>query len=116
MVRRLTASTDPTSCHPALVGQSAAAAPLQSLPPRRPRFTRGDSQASLPKVGLFGKGCWSLVRVPPGVFLSIIPVEMADLLWLVSWKRRCSRQCHCSSSRGLSDVLTPGQGLVRLCG
>ena len=36
MVRRLTASTDPTSCHPALVGQSAAAAPLQSLPPRRP--------------------------------------------------------------------------------
>ena len=37
VVRRLTASTDPTSCHPALVGQSAAAAPLQSLPPRRPR-------------------------------------------------------------------------------
>ena len=31
------ASTDLTSCHPALVGQSAAAAPLQSLPPRRPR-------------------------------------------------------------------------------
>ena len=38
VVRRLTASTDPTSCHPALVGQSAAAAPLQSLPPRRPRL------------------------------------------------------------------------------
>ena len=37
VVRRLTASTDPTSGHPALVGQSAAAAPLQSLPPRRPR-------------------------------------------------------------------------------
>ena len=37
VVRRLTASTDPTSCHPALVGQSAPAAPLQSLPPRRPR-------------------------------------------------------------------------------
>ena len=37
VVRRLTTSTDPTSCHPALVGQSAAAAPLQSLPPRRPR-------------------------------------------------------------------------------
>ena len=36
VVRRLTASTDPTSCHPALVGQSAPAAPLQSLPPRRP--------------------------------------------------------------------------------
>ena len=38
VVRRLTASTDPTSCHPALVGQSATAAPLQSLPPRRPRI------------------------------------------------------------------------------
>ena len=37
VLRRLTASSDPTSCHPALVGQSAAAAPLQSLPPRRPR-------------------------------------------------------------------------------
>ena len=37
VVRRLTASTDPTSCHPALVRQSAAAAPLQSLPLRRPR-------------------------------------------------------------------------------
>ena len=74
------------------------------------------SQVSLPKVGLFGKGCSSLVRVPPGVFLSIIPVEMADLLWLVSWKGRCSSQRHCSSSRGLADPPTPGQGLVRLCG
>ena len=37
VVRGLTAFTDPTSCHPALVEQSAAAAPLQSLPPRRPR-------------------------------------------------------------------------------
>ena len=36
VVRRLTTSTDPISCHPALVGQSAVAAPLQSLPPRRP--------------------------------------------------------------------------------
>ena len=67
-------------------------------------------------LNLHGKGCWSLVRVPPGVFLSIIPVEMADLLWLVSWKGRCSSQRHCSSSRGLSDILTPGQGLVLLCG
>ena len=29
--------TDPTTSHPALVGQSASAAPLQPLPPRRPR-------------------------------------------------------------------------------
>ena len=37
VVRRPSSSTDPTTSHPALVGQSAAATPLQSLPPRRPR-------------------------------------------------------------------------------
>ena len=37
VVRRLTASTDPTNYRLALVGQSASAAPLQPLPPRRPR-------------------------------------------------------------------------------
>ena len=37
MVRRPSASTDPTTSRPALVGQSASAAPLQPLPPRRPR-------------------------------------------------------------------------------
>ena len=36
VVRRLP-STDPTTSRPALVGQSASAAPLQPLPPRRPR-------------------------------------------------------------------------------
>ena len=38
VVRRLTASTDPTSGRPALVGQPAAATTLQSFPPRRPRI------------------------------------------------------------------------------
>ena len=37
VVRRPSSSADPTTYHPALVGQSASAAPLQSLPPRRPR-------------------------------------------------------------------------------
>ena len=37
VVRRLTASTDPTTSRPALVGQPAPAALLQPLPPRRPR-------------------------------------------------------------------------------
>ena len=36
VVRRLTSSTDPTTSCPALVGQSALAATLQPLPPRRP--------------------------------------------------------------------------------
>ena len=37
VVRRPSSSTDPTTSRPALVGQSAPAAPLQSLPPRHPR-------------------------------------------------------------------------------
>ena len=37
VVRRPATSTDPTTSRPALVGQYASAAPLQSLPPRRPR-------------------------------------------------------------------------------
>ena len=37
VVRRPSSSTDPTTSYPALVGQPAPAAPLQSLPPRRPR-------------------------------------------------------------------------------
>ena len=37
VVPRLAASTDPTTSRPALVGQPASAAPMQPLPPRRPR-------------------------------------------------------------------------------
>ena len=37
VVRRPPTSSDPTTSRPALVGQSASAAPLQPLPPRRPR-------------------------------------------------------------------------------
>ena len=37
VIRRPVASTDPTTSRPALVGQSASAASLQSLSPRRPR-------------------------------------------------------------------------------
>ena len=37
VVRRPSVSTDPTTTRPALVGQSASAASLQSLPLRRPR-------------------------------------------------------------------------------
>ena len=37
------------------------------------------------------------------------------LLWLVSWKGRCSSQRHCTSSRGFSNSLTSRQGFVRFC-
>ena len=36
---------------------------------------------------------------------------MEDLLWLVSWKGRCSSQRHCTSSRRLSDTLRQDKGL-----
>ena len=64
----------------------------------------------------FGKGCSSLVRVPQNLHPAPLPVEVADVLWLMSWKGRCSSQRHCSSSRGLYNTLTPRRGLVRLCG
>ena len=53
VVRRLTASTDPTSCHPALVGQPAAATPLQSLPPRRSRVAT--LKRHFRKLGFLGR-------------------------------------------------------------
>ena len=52
VVRRLAASSDPTTPGSALLGQAASATPLQSVSSRRPRV-----EPSLPKVGLFGKGC-----------------------------------------------------------
>ena len=117
-VVRRPASTDPTASRPALVGKPASTAPLQPLPPRRlcaETSHVATLQRHFRKSGLFGKGCSSLVRVPQILHLAPLPVEVADLLWLVSWKGRCSSQRHCSSSRGLSDTLTPRQGLVRLC-
>ena len=117
VVRRLAASTDPTTPGSTLLGQAASAAPLQPVPSRRPR-AEPSRVATLKrhyrKSGLFGKGCSSLVRGPQRISLSLVPVEMEDLLWLVSWKERCSSQRLCTCSRGLSDPLTPGQGLVRL--
>ena len=118
VVRRLTASTDPTTSRPALVGQSASAAPLQPLPPRRPRAEPSlvaTLKRHLRKSGFSGRAA----RVLSGCLRSStsrLPVEVADLLWLVSWKGRCSSQRHFSSGRGLSNTLTPRQGLVRLCG
>ena len=117
VVRRLAASSDPTTPGSSLLGQAASAAPLQPVPSRRPR-AEPSRVATLKrhyrKSGFSGRGCSSLVRGPQRIFLSPVPVAMEDLLWLVSWKERCSGQRLCSCSRGLSDSLTPGQGLVRL--
>ena len=115
VVRRLTASTDPTSCHPALVGQSAAAAPLQSLPPRSPLVEPSrvvTLKRHFRKSGFSGRAA--------GILSGCLQ-ESSSRLYQSRWQIfcgwcRCSSQRHCSSSRGLSYILTPGQGLVRLCG
>ena len=59
VVRRLAASSDPTTPGAALLGQAAPAAPLQSVPSRRPRVepSRVETLKRLLKVGLFRKGC-----------------------------------------------------------
>ena len=112
VVRRLTSSTDPTTSRPALVGQSASAAPLQPLPPRRPR-AEPSRVATLKrhfrKLG-FSERAAQILHLAP------LPVEVANLLWLVSWKGHCSSQCHCSSSCGLYNTLPPRQGLICPCG
>ena len=90
VVRRPVASTDPTTSCPALVGQSASAAPLQPLPPRRPRpepSRVATLKRRFQKSGFSGRAA----RVLSG----------------------CLRS-YCCSSRGLSNTLTPRQGLVRL--
>ena len=107
VVRRLAASADPTTPGSTLLGQAASAAPLQPVPSRRPRAELSrvaTLKRHYRKSGFSGRAA----RVLSGV------LEMEDLLWLVSWKERCSSQHLCTCSRGLSDPLTPGQGLVRL--
>ena len=119
VVRRLAASADPTTPGAALLGQAAPAAPLQPVPSRHPRVEPSRLETlkrHYRKSGFSGRAARVLSGVLRGVLLLIVPVEMEDLLWLVSWKGRCSSQRHCTSSRGLSDSLTPGQGLVRFRG
>ena len=113
----LAASTDPTTPGSSLLGQAASAAPLQPVPSRRPR-AEPSRVATLKrhyrKSGFSGRAARVLSGVLRDSSSLPVPVAMEDLLWLVSWKERCSSQRLCSCSRGLSDSLTPGQGLVRL--
>ena len=54
--------------------------------------------------------------MPQILHLAPLPVEIADLLWLVSWKGRCFSQRHCSSSRELSNTLTALNSVLALKG
>ena len=61
-------------------------------------------------------GVWSDQEKLLHINLLEMKALFLGLLWLVSWKGRCSSQRHCSSSCGLSNTLAPRQGLVCLCG
>ena len=82
VVHRLTASSDPAIPGSALLGQTAWATPLQSVPSRRPHAE--PSRVETLKRHYRKSGCWSLARGPAGVLFLIIPAELQDLLWFFS--------------------------------
>ena len=54
--------------------------------------THGGSLAALPEVGLLGRGCWRVVRVPQNLCRTPLPGARLMLLFLASRYGRCSRQ------------------------
>ena len=83
VVRRLAASTDPTTPGSALLGQAASAAPLQSVPSRRPRAEPSrvaTLQRHYRKSGLSGRAA----RVLSGVLR-----ESSSRLYQSRWKIFC---------------------------
>ena len=116
VVRRLAASTDPTTPDSSLLGQAASAAPLQPVPSRRPR-AEPSRVATLKrhyrKSGFSGRAA----RVLSGVLR-----ESSSRLYQSRWKIFCG-WCRGRSVAPVNasvpvvvDFLihfTPGQGLVR---
>ena len=90
-------SSGPVASRPPLVDRSALAASRWFLSPGRCMrwsYTHGGSLAALPVVGLLGKGCWRIVRVPQILCLTPLPGVRSRLLFLASRYGRCSRQRH----------------------
>ena len=71
--------------------------------------THGGSLAAVPEVGLLGRGCWHIVRVPQNLCLTPLPGVRSMLLFLALRYGRCSRQRHFHVVMESSP--TPGQGL-----
>ena len=72
-------------------------------------YTHGGSLAALPEVGILGKGCCGIVRVPQDLCLTPLPGVRSMLLFLASRYGRCSRQRHLHLVMESSPE--PGQGL-----
>ena len=117
VVRRLAASTDPTTPGSTLLGQTASATPLQSVPSRRPRAEPSrvaTLQQHYRKSGFSGR----VARVLSGVLR-----ESSSRLYQSRWKIFCG-WCRGRSVAAVNasvpvvvdffDSLTPGQGLVRI--
>ena len=72
-------------------------------------YTHGGSLPALPEVGLLGRGCWRIVRVPQNLCLIPFPGVRSMLLFLAL------RYGHCSRHRHLHVVMEsshePGQRL-----
>ena len=98
-----------------LLTQPPVALPLWDRLLLQPHFNRfHNSPASPPKVGLFARFCCRDVRLHPHLHFPVVPGKVDALLWLVSWKGRCSSQRHCTLDRGLPVPLASWQGLVCL--
>ena len=108
MVRRLSTATDPPTCDAYVVGPVVAAAPLQQIPQRRPLAEPSHVatlQRLLRKSG-FLRGSAFEVSGCVRTHFPVIPGKVDAFLWLVSWKGRCSSQCHCTHDRGFPGPLT----------
>ena len=68
-------------------------------------YTHGGSLAALPEVGLLGKGCWRIVRVPQILCLTPLPGVRSRLLFLAS------RYGATSLPRCMESSPEPDQGL-----
>ena len=93
VIRRPSTSTDPTTIGASVVGLVVEAAPLQQVPPRRPH-AEPSHVATLQHLRKSGFSRGSAVEMSGCVrtdfHFSVVPGQVDALLWLVSWKGRCS--------------------------
>ena len=78
------ASSGPVASRPPLVDRSSSAASRCFISPgrfMRWSYTHGGSLAALPEVGLLGKGCWRIIRVPQILCLAPLPSVRSRLLF-----------------------------------
>ena len=67
---------------------------------------------SPPKVRPFATTFAPIVPMCQRVHCPLVPITMALLLWLVSWKEHYSNRCHYTRNSGLPHPLERGQGLL----